>query len=261
MGSSCGPCSITGVLKYYGVRGTHYDLKLIAVEEYERQTGKAVKGEGTNVQGFEATVERLGFDADSSSTPAGQTPPYPTYEEYMAFIRSNLEAGIPVVVSHNLGSGHYLTVIGLDDMGTDYIIECIITDANDTLGNGNTRQLSAVIKGAAGNHFCILVDLAEIDICGRRSHQHRIGIGAVAQIVYIVICVVRQLIAGTECSIANFGDTVRNTDISQAAAPVKRTGVDRSHAGRDMRCSQAVFLMEPPLFSRISRSHPHGYCA
>ena len=70
MGSSCGPCSITGVLKYYGVQGTHYDLKLIAVEEYERQTG------------------------------------------------------------------------------------------NDTLGNGNTRQLSAVIKGAAGNHFCILVDLA-----------------------------------------------------------------------------------------------------
>ena len=48
-------------------------------------------------------------------------------------MRTNLEAGKPVVVGTNLGSGHFLTVIGLDDMGTDYIYDdvIIVADSSD----------------------------------------------------------------------------------------------------------------------------------
>ena len=55
------------------------------------------------------------------------------YEKYMAFIRANLEEGKPVVVSTNVGGGHFLTVIGIDNMGTDYIYDdvLIIADSND----------------------------------------------------------------------------------------------------------------------------------
>lgn len=133
MGSSCGLCAITSVLKYYGVPKDYYDLEKIALDEYEQATGKIVKGKGCDVQSLKITANRFGFKADAGYTKQGSKPSFATYADYMQFLRSNLEEGRPVVVSHNMGSGHYLTVIGLDDMGTDYIYDdvVIIADSSD----------------------------------------------------------------------------------------------------------------------------------
>ena len=132
-GDTCGQCALSSVLKYYGDERSYYDLELITLNTYEQVTGKVVKGNGSNAKGLAATVEHMGYKADYTYTPIEDEPPFTTYEAYKEFMRSNLEAGRPVVVSYKPSGGHFLTVIGLDDMGTDYIYDdvLIIADSFD----------------------------------------------------------------------------------------------------------------------------------
>jgi len=132
MASSCGLCALGSVMKYYGLETDWYELEMQTLEAYEQLTGKVVRGKGCGVQGLLQTANQFGFEGEASSTPSGTLPPYATYAEYMQFLRGNLEEGRPVVVSHNLGSGHYLTVIGLDDMGTEHIYDDVIIAADSS---------------------------------------------------------------------------------------------------------------------------------
>lgn len=132
MASSCGLCALGSVMKYYGLETDWYELEKQTLEAYEQLTGKVVRGKGCGVQGLLQAANQFGFEGEASSTPSGTLPPYATYADYMQFLRGNLEAGRPVVVSHNLGSGHYLTVIGLDDMGTEHIYDDVIITADSS---------------------------------------------------------------------------------------------------------------------------------
>ncbi len=130
MSSSCGICATTSVLKYYGESGSYYDMELSYVNDYERIMNKKVKGTGTTVIGLKKVVDEKGYTAKNSYVAAGKTPKYATYEAYVQFMRENLQAGRPIVVCTYLGSGHFLTVIGYDDMGTDYIYDDVIIAAD-----------------------------------------------------------------------------------------------------------------------------------
>ena len=57
---------------------------------------------------------------------------YDSYEVYMEHMRTNLEAGRPIVVSTNMGSGHYIVVIGMDDMGTEFTYDDVIITADSS---------------------------------------------------------------------------------------------------------------------------------
>jgi hypothetical protein len=49
----------------------------------------------------------------------------------MKFMRDTLKQGMPIAVATNPGSGHYLTVIGVDDMGTvGYMYDDVIITAD-----------------------------------------------------------------------------------------------------------------------------------
>ena len=72
----------------------------------------------------------MGYNSETFGSPTAADPHFPTLESYMEFMRSNLLAGRPVVLSTYLGSGHFLTVIGVDDMGTDYIYDDVIITAD-----------------------------------------------------------------------------------------------------------------------------------
>ena len=135
MHSSCGICAINSVMKYYGYgEESYYDLELSYLNLYESINASegAVKGRGTNVRGHANVLTALGYEVDYYVTDKGNTPEFDTYEKYMSFIRKNLVAGRPVVVSTNLGSGHYLTVIGMDDMGTEYTYDDVIITADSS---------------------------------------------------------------------------------------------------------------------------------
>ena len=123
MHSSCGVCAVNSVLKYYGEEESYYDMELTYLNDYQTINDEAVNGKGSNVAAHQATLEAWGYSSDINSTKVGEYPKFVTYKEYANFMRDNVAKGIPVVVSTNLGSGHYLTVIGFDDMGTDYIYD------------------------------------------------------------------------------------------------------------------------------------------
>ena len=118
---------------YHGYQDTHYNLEMATLNEYERWTGETVKGNGTNVKGLMTTLSKFGFIAQASATSRYSPVPFPTYEKYIQFILKNLNNGQPLVVSHNPAGGHYLTIIGYDDMGTEYIYDdvFVIADSND----------------------------------------------------------------------------------------------------------------------------------
>ena len=132
MGSSCGICAVNSVFAYYGETTSQYDLEASYLEQYEQLNAAVVKGRGTSIAAHSKTVAQLGYKTETNSTPTGTKPPHTTYEAYMAFLRSHLTEDRPVVVSTNLGSGHYLTVIGLDDMGTEYIYDDVIICADSS---------------------------------------------------------------------------------------------------------------------------------
>jgi hypothetical protein len=47
-------------------------------------------------------------------------------------MKGHLQAGRPIAISTNFGSGHYLTIIGYDDMGTDYIYDDVFITADSS---------------------------------------------------------------------------------------------------------------------------------
>ncbi len=130
MHSSCGICAVGSVLKYYGEEESYYDMELSYLDAYETVNSTVVKGSGSGVGGHSVALKSWGYTSDYGYAAKGYQSPYPTYEEYMQFIRSNLQEGRPVVVSTNFGSGHYVTVIGHDDMGTDYIYDDVVIAAD-----------------------------------------------------------------------------------------------------------------------------------
>ena len=130
MASSCGICAVGSILKYYGYDESYYDLELSYLNSYESVTGETVKGKGSDPIGHQSTLEQLGYRAKGSYSARYETPEFTSYESYMAFLRSNLSAGRPIAVSTAMGSGHFITVIGLDDMGTDYIYDDVIICAD-----------------------------------------------------------------------------------------------------------------------------------
>lgn len=130
MHSSCGICAVGSVLKYYGSEESYYDLELSYLNKYESTTYDHVNGSGSTVINHHLTLQEMGYKTEYNSTVKGYMPPYDTFEKYTQFIRTNLENGKPIVVSTNLGSGHYLTVIGFDDMGTDFIYDDVVITAD-----------------------------------------------------------------------------------------------------------------------------------
>lgn len=130
MSSSCGVCAVNSVLTYYGVEDDPYEMEESYTLLYEELNRKLVRGNGSSVTYHKVTLADMGYNSETFGSPTAADPIFPTLESYMEFMRSNLLSGKPVVLSTYLGSGHFLTVIGVDDMGTDYIYDDVIITAD-----------------------------------------------------------------------------------------------------------------------------------
>ena len=133
MSSTCGICAANSVLSYYGEKANPYDMELTLLDELEEACNVTVKGRGTTYSELKTVLTKKGYTCKTYSTAIGSTPKNDTYEKYMQFIRDNLSAGRPLVVPTYMGSGHFITIIGYDDMGTEYIYDdvIIVADSDD----------------------------------------------------------------------------------------------------------------------------------
>jgi len=130
MSSSCGVCAVNSVLSYYGAEDDPYEMEESYVKLYEALNNLVIKGSGSSPRYHKVTLENMGYTCTPFGSKPGEEPDFASYEDYISFIRENLLADMPVVVSTYLGSGHFLTVIGLDDMGTDYIYDDVVITAD-----------------------------------------------------------------------------------------------------------------------------------
>ena len=130
MTSTCGICATNSVLAYYGDGSNQYDMELSLLNEYESANNVTVKGKGTTVNALKKVLTQKGYSSSAYFTKKGSAPKFDTYEKYMQFIRDNLQAGRPIVACTYLGSGHFITIIGHDTMGTEYIYDDVIIVAD-----------------------------------------------------------------------------------------------------------------------------------
>ncbi|MBO5973724.1 MAG: hypothetical protein J6Q16_03410 [Clostridia bacterium] len=131
MRSSCGNCAVNGILSYYGDERDPYELEELYVTLYEEVNDTVVKGRGTGAASHKKALAQWGYEAKVYGGSASKKPTFGSYYEYMKFMRDTLKQGHPIAVAINLGSGHYLTVIGVDDMGTvGYIYDDVIITAD-----------------------------------------------------------------------------------------------------------------------------------
>ena len=132
MASSCGIASIMSVLSYLGEDITEYD-EVTLCDRYEALTGTGIVKKGTTGNGLLKTVEERGFVGVASSTSKTGEKEFPTYESYRDFIKGHLQNDQPIAIAARPQGGHWIVIIGIDDMGTDNIYDDIIitADPND----------------------------------------------------------------------------------------------------------------------------------
>ena len=131
MHSSCGICAVNSVLKYYGDERSQYDLELEYLNLYESvPSNSRVKGRGSSVTEHHLALKEWGYKSEYGRSTRGNEPLFPTYESYYKFMESNLKEGRPIVISTFMGSGHFLTIIGVDNMGTENIYDDVIITAD-----------------------------------------------------------------------------------------------------------------------------------
>ena len=131
MQATCGICAVGSVLKYYGREESYLELERVYMQQYERINNVKVNPKGTHVERHYAALTDWGYEAKwGGTTRSLADPDFLTYEEYFQFFKSNIEAGRPVPMPSLLGSNHYYTVIGVDDMGTEHIYDDVIICAD-----------------------------------------------------------------------------------------------------------------------------------
>lgn len=139
MSSSCGVCAVNSVLKYYGNDDySYFDMELAYTNLYDEHPGfsDVVRGGTTNVN-HKIALKDWGYTSHYYQAPAGGNAPFPTYKSFVSFVKYNISNGRPIVLIASPKGGHFLTFIGYDSMGTDYIYDdvIIIADSSDYWDN------------------------------------------------------------------------------------------------------------------------------
>lgn len=111
---SCGAVSSFLVLNYYGV--TDYgEMELCQMGNVSDQTG-------VGVDGVSKIFTDLGWNVTTNRTANLELDPYAEADDpnnFTNWVRTNLDAGTPIMVDWLDWAGHWQVIIGYDTMGTD----------------------------------------------------------------------------------------------------------------------------------------------
>ncbi len=127
---TCGPAAANMVV-------AHFKGKVIDDELAVAKIMGTSKSVGTNTKGMCAYFTKLGWEVHSSVK--DKTPD--NYEDFLAFVRSNLKNNTPIIVENIDWGGHWRVIIGYDSMGTahtgdDVLLMADPFDTSDHLQEG-----------------------------------------------------------------------------------------------------------------------------
>ncbi len=171
MESSCGVCAVTSVLKYYGkltdkfINYVNNDITISAAKNFigknsegnddithynfERAYTYAYDNNGafddTVIGGTENAYHKIVLNELGYTTHCYESkrvsvnghqravnPMFKDYYAFRAFVKYHLGNDRPIVANVSPSGGHYVTIIGYDDMGNDYIYDDVIIIADST---------------------------------------------------------------------------------------------------------------------------------
>lgn len=120
---TCGPCAAQMVVEYLNGKPLHTELETAKIMGTNNKTGTNTK---EMVKYFKEIKWKVKSSADSNS-PA-------TYEDFLKFVKSNLEDNTPIIVENVDWGGHWRVIIGYDSMGTKHTGDdvLIVADPFDT---------------------------------------------------------------------------------------------------------------------------------
>ena len=152
MNSSCGICSVSSIIKHYGFESetSYYDLEEKLATSFNAMHGVDINQYGIpSMRHFMEACRNWGYSAYVGYTPAGNSPRFTSYAQWAAFLKYNLANDRPISFGANSGSAHFITVIGFDDMGTDYIYDDVIITSDSADFNDHFQDSYVVYPATA----------------------------------------------------------------------------------------------------------------
>lgn len=129
MNSSCGICATGSIIKHLGMEPdtSYYDLELKLTESFNGMHNVDINGIGIpSMNHLLKACQEWGYSAYVGYSSTGKLPRFSTYAQWSAFLKYHLANDRPISFGANAGGAHFITVIGFDDMGTDYIYDDVI---------------------------------------------------------------------------------------------------------------------------------------
>ena len=126
---TCGPVAAMMVVDYY--LGECHDGELEIAKIMGTHTTK-----GTTISGMAKYFNHLGWDVVSSE---GKKAP-DNYEDFIAWVRQNLQKKTPIIVENVDWGGHYRVIIGYDGMGSDHQGDDVLMMADPYDTTDHTRD-------------------------------------------------------------------------------------------------------------------------
>ena len=127
---SCGAAAANTVVKYYLGKTLHSEQEVCKM----MSTSSA---NGTTAKGMASYFKQIGWQVKSSAK--DKTPD--TYAGFLAFVKSNLQNNMPIMVENVDWGGHWRVIIGYDTMGTEHTGDDVLLladpfDTSDHLQDG-----------------------------------------------------------------------------------------------------------------------------
>lgn len=162
MYASCGICSTSSIIKHYGFESdtSYYELEEKLAVSFNAMHGVDINQYGIpSMRHLKEALQQWGYSAYVNATAAGNLPRFTTYAQWSAFLKYNLANDRPISFGANAGSAHFITVVGFDDMGTDYIYDDVIITSDSADFNDHYQDSFVVYPATAfyrhdtsGNH-------------------------------------------------------------------------------------------------------------
>lgn len=134
-GSTCGPCSLLMVMKYFGI------------EQDEMYISKKVNCKipgGTKIRDMENYLVEMGFEILSEKDlERNSDGKFFSFEQFKDFVKENLKQGFPIIIENVESGGHYRVIIGYDELSkethderNDMLIMADSADTYDMINDG-----------------------------------------------------------------------------------------------------------------------------
>lgn len=125
--ASCGPAALVMLLNYYGIKDVSEDQLYHEMDVRYLDNPKPDGSYGSSTDMMASALRNRGFIVKTArDTEDAQGYSFQDISAFRDFVTDNLKKGNPILVENMEWGGHWLTIIGYDDLGTS-------TPVDDTL--------------------------------------------------------------------------------------------------------------------------------